>query len=67
MGQRGTSCLRYHILGLRCHILVYIGRQYGSIVPGQDHQPPITHTGGGGDGTKGDILSEMPYTIKSCV
>ncbi len=61
MGQRGTSCLRCHILGLRCHIIVYIGRQYGPIVPGQHHWPPITPTGGG-DGTKGDILPRMPYT-----
>ena len=53
MGQRGTSCLRCHILGLRSHILVSIGRQYGSIVPAQHHQPPITHTGGGMTGQRG--------------
>ncbi len=34
---------------------------FGGLIPGQYHQPPIPHTGGH-DGTKGDILPQMPYT-----
>ncbi len=55
MGQSGTSCLR-------CHILMYIDRQCGPIVPGQYHWPPITPIGGAWHGTKWDVLPEMPYT-----